>query len=41
MLAEGRVTALNRWPVKSMAGKPVDLLALDERGAAGDRVSVR
>jgi uncharacterized protein len=37
MLAEGRVTALNRWPVKSMAGQPVAALALDERGAAGDR----
>lgn len=37
MLAHGRVTALNRWPVKSMAGQPVDALALDERGAAGDR----
>jgi len=37
MLAEGHVTALNRWPVKSMAGQPVDALALDERGAAGDR----
>ena len=37
MLAHGRVTALNRWPVKSMGGQPVDALALDERGAAGDR----
>jgi uncharacterized protein YcbX len=37
MLAAGRVTALNRWPVKSMAGQPVDALELDERGAAGDR----
>lgn len=37
MLAGGRVTQLNRWPVKSMAGQPVDALRLDERGAAGDR----
>jgi uncharacterized protein YcbX len=37
MLASGRVTELHRWPVKSMAGEPVDALRLDERGAAGDR----
>src|SRR5206468_11796414 len=37
MLAHGHVTALNRWPVKSMAGQPVKALAIDERGAAGDR----
>jgi uncharacterized protein YcbX len=37
MLAQGRVTVLNRWPVKSMGGQAVDALALDERGAAGDR----
>jgi uncharacterized protein len=37
MLATGRVTELHRWPVKSMAGQPVDALRLDERGAAGDR----
>jgi uncharacterized protein YcbX len=37
MLATGRVTELHRWPVKSMAGQPVDDLRLDERGAAGDR----
>ena len=37
MLAGGRVTELHRWPVKSMAGQPVDALRLDERGAAGDR----
>ena len=37
MLARGRVTQLHRWPVKSMAGQPVDALRLDERGAAGDR----
>jgi uncharacterized protein YcbX len=37
MLASGRVTELHRWPVKSMAGQPVDALRVDERGAAGDR----
>jgi len=37
MLASGTVTELHRWPVKSMAGQPVDALLLDERGAAGDR----
>ena len=37
MLATGHVTELHRWPVKSMAGQPVDALRLDERGAAGDR----
>jgi uncharacterized protein YcbX len=37
MLASGRVTELHRWPVKSMAGQPVDTLRIDERGAAGDR----
>jgi len=37
MLASGSVTELHRWPVKSMAGQPVDALRLDERGAAGDR----
>jgi uncharacterized protein YcbX len=37
MLASGRVAELHRWPVKSMAGQPVDALHLDERGAAGDR----
>ncbi len=37
MLATGHVTELHRWPVKSMAGQPVDALHVDERGAAGDR----
>jgi uncharacterized protein YcbX len=37
MLATGHVTELHHWPVKSMAGQPVDALHLDERGAAGDR----
>jgi uncharacterized protein YcbX len=33
----GRVTALHRWPVKSMAGERVGALAIDGFGAAGDR----
>src|SRR5690606_32301105 len=33
----GRVTELHRWPVKSLAGEPVDVLRVDPRGAAGDR----
>jgi uncharacterized protein YcbX len=37
MLATGRVAELHRWPVKSMAGQPVDALNIDGRGAAGDR----
>ena len=37
MIARGRVLELHRWPVKSMAGEPVDALRLDTRGAAGDR----
>ncbi len=36
-LAAGTVTELHRWPVKSMAGQPVDTLAIDRRGAEGDR----
>jgi uncharacterized protein len=36
-MATGRVTALHRWPVKSMAGQPIGALRMDERGAAGDR----
>ena len=35
--AAGTVTQLHRWPVKSMGGEPVDALAVDGRGAAGDR----
>jgi len=35
--AAGTVTQLHRWPVKSMGGQPVDALAVDGRGAAGDR----
>jgi hypothetical protein len=33
----GTVIALHRWPVKSMAGEPVDALRIDARGAGGDR----
>lgn len=32
-----RVTTLRRYPVKSMLGEDVAALAVDERGAAGDR----
>ncbi|HWV87179.1 MAG TPA: MOSC N-terminal beta barrel domain-containing protein [Capillimicrobium sp.] len=31
------MTELHRWPVKSLAGEPVDVLRVDPRGAAGDR----
>ncbi len=37
MDAAGKVTQLHRWPVKSMAGEPVDALMVDQRGAGGDR----
>lgn len=33
----GTVLSLHRWPVKSMAGEPVDELELFEHGAVGDR----
>jgi uncharacterized protein YcbX len=33
----GTVTELHRWPVKSLAGEPVDALRVDGRGAGGDR----
>ena len=33
----GTVAGLWRWPVKSMAGEPVDALRVDHRGAGGDR----
>jgi uncharacterized protein YcbX len=36
-MAIGCVTALHRWPVKSMAGERVAALALDGFGATGDR----
>jgi hypothetical protein len=32
-----KVLELHRYPVKSMAGEPVEHLAVDARGAAGDR----
>jgi uncharacterized protein len=35
--ASGQVIELHRWPVKSMAGEPVDALRVDLRGAGGDR----
>jgi uncharacterized protein YcbX len=35
--ARGTVTALWRWPVKSMAGERVNALRVDGRGAGGDR----
>ena len=31
------MTQLHRWPVKSMGGEPVNALAADVNGAAGDR----
>lgn len=36
-IAEGTVAELHRWPVKSLAGEPVEALRVDGRGAAGDR----
>lgn len=33
----GRVASLHRWPVKSMRGEGVATLAVDGRGAEGDR----
>ena len=35
--AAGTVLELRRFPVKSLAGEPVDALRLDSRGAGGDR----
>jgi uncharacterized protein YcbX len=37
VIARGRVTRLQRWPVKSMGGEVVDTFALDRHGVAGDR----
>ena len=37
MTAAGTVLSLHRWPVKSLAGEPVDALRIDRRGAGGDR----
>lgn len=36
-VAAGRVLSLHRYPVKSLAGEPVDALRIDRRGAGGDR----
>jgi uncharacterized protein YcbX len=36
-VSTGVVLELHRWPVKSMAGQPVGALAVDGRGAGGDR----
>jgi uncharacterized protein YcbX len=36
-VASGSVVQLHRWPVKSVAGEPVDALRIDARGAGGDR----
>jgi len=36
-MATGSVTALQRWPVKSMAGESVGALCIDRFGAVGDR----
>jgi MOSC domain-containing protein len=35
--AAGTVLQLRRFPVKSLAGEPVDALRIDARGAGGDR----
>lgn len=39
-MAVGTVLALNRWPVKSMGGEPVETFALARDGVAGDRAHV-
>src|SRR3954453_6422391 len=36
-IATGTVAELHRWPLKSMAGEPVEALRVDPRGAGGDR----
>lgn len=36
----GTVLSLNRWPVKSMGGEPVETFAVDREGVAGDRAHV-
>ena len=36
-MASGSVTALQRWPVKSMAGESLGALSVDRLGAVGDR----
>jgi uncharacterized protein YcbX len=37
MPVTGSVLSLNRWPVKSFRGEPMDALDLDARGVPGDR----
>jgi len=39
-VVSGTVLSLNRWPVKSMGGQPVETFALDRDGVAGDRAHV-
>lgn len=39
-MAVGTVLALTRWPVKSMAGEPVESFRVDGRGVGGDRTHV-
>jgi uncharacterized protein YcbX len=39
-VVSGTVLSLNRWPVKSMGGEPVETFALDRDGVAGDRAHV-
>lgn len=34
---KGTVAELHRWPVKSLAGEPVEAFRVDARGVAGDR----
>ncbi|MBB5153214.1 MOSC domain-containing protein [Saccharopolyspora phatthalungensis] len=36
-MAQGSVTELSRWPVKSLRGERVNAARFDERGMAGDR----
>jgi uncharacterized protein len=38
--SHGTVTELHRWPVKSLAGEPADVLRIDGRGVGGDRTHV-
>lgn len=38
MGAQGRVLAMHRYPVKSLAGEQVDAVEVDRRGLVGDRL---
>ncbi len=40
MSTVGTVLSLNRWPVKSMGGEPVQTFTLERDGVAGDRAHV-